>query len=373
MNTSIVSLFNSLFFAIAGICGIGFIIAFHELGHLLCAKMFNIRVQSFSIGFGPRLLTKQIGETEFALSAIPLGGYVDLSGPEENAADSRSFTTRPWYQKFCVMLGGIAFNLIFAYLALSLLFMSGMPQTPMLYPENATSTISMIEKDSAAQKAGLQVNDTILTINGTPVQDNLKSQLESIKNMPGQTVNLTVSRNGQPQEISAVIGEKKCMGKAIGSLGVGFQLIPLPSYSFIEGLKRGVALTNSILVNTFNAFKYLLTSCDTTNIAGPVMIFSATMKGAAQGFKIFLLFLAIISINLAILNLIPLPILDGGQILFYTIEAIIGRSIPDRIREYIFIGTWIGFMLLTVYLIGKDLTVIAGHYIDPILKFLHLK
>lgn len=373
MLTSLLSMSKSLLFAAAGVFGVGFVIAFHELGHFLASKMFGIRVQSFSIGFGPRLISKQLGSTEFSLSAIPLGGYVDMSSPEGKENDAHSFSARPYYQKLCVMLGGITFNILLAYCIFTLLFMVGMPETRMLYPTNSTPTIIAIEKESAADKGGLQIGDTIIAIDGQAVENSTKKFMDIIRPMAGKSSTLTIERNGQHQDIALSIGSQKCLGETIGVLGVNFTMTALAGKSFFESIKEGFNTANKHIFDTFNAFKYLISSCDTTNLAGPVMIFSATMKGAAAGIQIFLMFLAIISINLAILNLIPLPILDGGQVLFYTIEALIGRSIPDRIREYIFIGTWIGFMLLTVYLVGQDIMRIAGNYIDPILKFLHLK
>ncbi len=128
----LIALLPKLFFLFEGIIGLGFIIAFHELGHFLFCKAFNIRVPSFSIGFGPKLFSKKIGGTEFSLSAIPLGGYVEIAGSAEvgqgeqkeaHANDEGSFARKPYYQKLLVMLGGIAFNILFAYVVLSLLFM----------------------------------------------------------------------------------------------------------------------------------------------------------------------------------------------------------------------------------------------------------
>jgi regulator of sigma E protease len=373
MVKSLLSIGQNLFFAIMGIAGIGFVIGFHELGHFLFCKIFGIRTQSFSIGFGPRILTKKIGETEFALSAIPLGGYVDMSSPEGKEKDQYSFTQRPYWQKLFVMLGGIAFNILFAYIALTLVFMSGMPATPALYPANARPIISAVEKDSPADKAGLKVKDMIVAINGEGINNSAPKLLELIKPLANKSATITIEREGKHEEITIIIGERTCLGEKVGSLGVGFELMPMPGMPLWQSIKRGIQLANSHLADTYKAFKYLLTSCDTTNLVGPVMIFSATMKGAAAGFKIFLIFLAIISVNLAILNLIPLPILDGGQVLFYTIEAIIGRSIPDRVREYIFIATWLAFIALTLYLVGKDIMRIAGHQIEAILKLIGLK
>ena len=137
--SNVTQIFQQLFFILLGILGMGFLIGFHELGHFLFAKLFKIRIPSFSLGFGPRLLTKKIGETEFCLSAIPFGGYVEIAGAAEVgqgdqkeafATDEGSFAAKPFYQKLCVMLGGIVFNLAFAYFTMTLLFMTGIPKTP---------------------------------------------------------------------------------------------------------------------------------------------------------------------------------------------------------------------------------------------------
>src|SRR3989337_3503088 len=151
MIKAFLAIWQSFFFGIVGILGIGFIIAFNEFGHYIFSRAFVIRVPTFSIGFGPRLLTKKIGETEFTLSAIPLGGYVDLSSPEGWEHDEYSFTKRPYYQKLLVMLGGIGFNIIFAYFAFTLLFMTGIPKTRMLFPINAKPIIASIAPGSPAE------------------------------------------------------------------------------------------------------------------------------------------------------------------------------------------------------------------------------
>ena len=149
------------------------------------------------------------------------------------------------------------------------------------------------------------------------------------------------------------------MGKPTGSLGASFAMASLPALSFGESIKKGIALANAYIKNTAKAFTHLLKSRDTTGMGGPIRIIQETTSGAAKGFKIFFLFLAVISINLAVLNLIPLPILDGGQILFYTIEAAIQRPLPHQVREYIHIASWIGILLLTLFLTYKDLLAVA--------------
>lgn len=374
MIQSLLSTAQSLVFTIIGITGIGFLVVFHEFGHFICAKMFGMRVQSFSIGFGPHITSKKIGDTEFVLSAIPLGGYVDMGSPEGQENDKFSFTARPWYQKFFVIIGGIGFNVLFAYVVFSLLFMAGMPESPALFPENAITVVKSVEKDSVAAKAGLQPNDAITAINGQPTDRKVQNLIDILRPLAGKPATLIIEREGKSQEVQITVGTRNFMGNTYGIIqGIGYQLVPLPGLGFFESIKRGFQLTNHHFWNTLTAFKYLLSSGDTSNLVGPVMIFSASIKGAAAGLKIFLIFLAVISISLAVLNLIPLPVLDGGRLLIYTIEAIIRREIPERIKEYIFIATWIGLLALTLFMIGKDIMHLAGNYIEAILKFLGIR
>lgn len=164
-----------------GLLGINFLIAFHELGHFLFCKLFKIKTPSFSIGFGPYIWSKKIGDTVFALSSIPFGGYVEIAGVQEvgqgeqkeaQRKDTYSFVSKPYYQKLLVLLGGILFNLIFAYAAFIALFYTGIPKTLLMYPYQATPVITSVTPESAAHQAGLQPQDKIIAINHQAVNDN---------------------------------------------------------------------------------------------------------------------------------------------------------------------------------------------------------
>jgi len=361
-----------LFFIAIGIIGVGFLIAFHELGHFIFCKLFNVKTPAFSIGFGPQLIKKQIGETLFSISAIPLGGYVQMeSGSEEGSIpnDPRSFNAKPYYQKLLIMCGGIGFNLVFAYLILMSLAFTGIPKTLLLYPKNATPNINIILPNSAAERAGLKQGDTIRAINNEPIDGDVSKLLETLKPLANKEVTLTIERLNSPQDIVATLDERKVGTESSGSLGVIFELLETPGLSLIASIKQGIALTNKIISNTIDGFVSIFHKKDMSQVGGPLMIISMTTSVAAQGIKILLLFLAVISVNLAILNLIPLPIFDGGQILFYTIEAIIRRPLPDRVREYIHIASWLGLMVLVIYLTGKDIARLASPQIEAILKF----
>lgn len=354
---------SNLIFVFPALIGVGFLIGFHELGHYLFCKLFNIHTPSFSIGFGPKLITKQIGDTEFSLSAIPLGGYVEIAGAAEVgqgdqvhalSTDERSFARKPYYQKMLVMFGGIMFNLIFAYSALIFLCNIGMPAT--------IPTIAHVEPESPAARAGLQPGDTIITFGNLTVEQGVQSLVQAIQESPDKDVTVTFTRNNETLTATVTLKAISAQGKKIGSLGASFEMASLPRLSFGESISQGIAVANKSIVNTADAFIRLLYSRNTAGMGGPVRIIQETASGAAKGFKIFLLFLAMISINLAVLNLIPLPILDGGQILFYTIEAAIQRPLPHQIREYIHIASWIGILLLTLFLTYKDLIAVVTKF-----------
>lgn len=379
--TSLWSLSQNLFFIFSGFIGIGFLIGFHELGHFLFCKIFNISTPSFSIGFGPRLLTKKIGETEFKLSAIPFGGYVEIAGSAEmgqgdqkeaHSHDEFSFAVKPFYQKFLVMSGGILFNLIFAYFTFILLFMTGIPKTNLMYQTNAIPVILHIKSESPADISGLKIGDRILAINNIKIDNDIKKALTALEPLANKSSTLLIERDSTQQSIEIKIGSRKVGRKTIGILGVAFDVAPTPAYPFFEAIKKGIQTTNSWIKNTIYGFTHMLRKKSVSGMAGPVMIIAMTVKGASAGFKIFLIFLAIISINLAILNIIPLPILDGGQILFYGIEALIRKPLPHRIKEYIHIATWILFMGLFLYLSAQDIMRIASPHVEAILKFIGL-
>lgn len=351
---------SNLIFVFPALIGVGFLIGFHELGHYLFCKLFNIHTPSFSIGFGPKLISRQIGDTQFSLSAIPLGGYVEIAGAAEVgqgdqthafSTDERSFAHKPYYQKMLVMFGGIMFNLIFAYTALIALYSLGMPAT--------IPTIAHVEPESPAARAGLQPGDAITGFGDLNIGQEIQPLLKAIQEAPDKEITLTFTRNHETMTAAVTLKSISAMGKKIGSLGASFEMSSLPRASFAESVTKGISLANAYIKNTVHAFTHLLKSRDTTGMGGPVRIIQETASGAAKGFKIFFFFLAIISINLAVLNLIPLPILDGGQILFYTIEAAIQRPLPHQIREYIHIASWIGILLLTLFLTYKDLIAVV--------------
>jgi len=385
MITLLASLSQTLLVGFAGIAGIGLLIIVHELGHFLFCKLFRVSTPTFSIGLGPKLFSKKIGSTEFTLSALPFGGYVEIGGlaeigqgEQKDAASTKqtdryAFAHKPYYQKMLILLGGIIFNILFAFVTFWVIFWSGAPKSPIFSPQNATTTVSMVAEKSPAHKAGLKAGDTILSINTTPLNNDAYKIGSIMEPLAHKNVILLIERGGATHTINFVAGERLRLGKKTGSLDIAFQLKELPGESFFDAYKSSIVFTWHWIKNTAQAYANLFLSRDTSQMSGPLSLFEQSIKSVAQGAAIFWALLALISINLAILNLIPLPIFDGGQLVIQTIEALIRRNIPLRIKEYIFIVSWLFIILLTIFFSAKDIMRMAGSHINTALTWLGLK
>ncbi len=343
----------------------------HELGHFVSAKLFGIRVDEFAIGFPPKIIGWKKGETKYSLNLIPFGGYVKIFGedPNEesmNGEDSkRSFVNAKKWKQAVVLLSGIFMNLVFAWLLISTSFNIGLlTSIDDKYKDRAENTVTMITsiKDgSPAQIAGLKMGDKILNIesgktkvlmpNTTDIQNIIAESLGEIKidykrGNGTSTVNILAS--------SGIVDGKKAIGISmdfVGTVRFGF------FESFYEGIKLTAIETKSIAVGLYHFIVGAFSGQNgiLAQVSGPVGIVG--MVGDAREFGISYLFgfIAMISINLAMLNLVPFPALDGGRVLFVIIEAIIRRRIKPAIANW---TNTIGFALLIflmVFITYKDI------------------
>lgn len=359
---NIANLFWNIPFILIAILALGFLIAFHELGHWLFCKLFKVHTPSFSIGFGPRIFEKKIWDTTFAISAIPLGGYVEIAGSQEvgqgeqlqaQSKDENSFALKPYWQKMLIIGGGIIFNLIFAFFALTGLYYFGAPCLGPLAADKKP-VIASIVQDAPAQKAGLKAQDEIIAVNNIPV-DNVENFIKNITPFTDKKTTLKIKRDNQEQDIEINVESVKQGQKTLPRIGVYWYIAPL---GFLDSIKEGVKSTWKMVTEIFGAIKGLAKS--TEGVGGPLMIIAQVKECASMGLKVLLFMLAFISVNLAVFNLIPLPIFDGGQALFYTIEAILGRPLSDDIRYKIHYATWILILVLIVYLTYKDIFKLLG-------------
>jgi regulator of sigma E protease len=413
------SLYTLLSFAFA----LGVIIVVHEAGHLLVAKAFGVRVMTFSVGFGKRLWGFQRGETEYRVSAVPLGGYVRLGGesPEDvDPTDPREFLNKPRWQRILVYLAGPAANIILAILVFSVVFMVGIEV--MSFPD-MPALIGGVEASSSAAQAGLRRGDRILTVKGEPVES-WQDVLLGVMGSPDRPVPLTIRRGqqtlaatvtpklvpryevgdlagmipmvrpqvieivkGQPaeaagfrpgDEIRAVDGKPVIDSQAFvdaispragqqigvqvlrdgrpltltvvprndngsGRIGVkiGFYQRFGPSRAFVEGTRYSVQTVEQIFQILGKIFTRQLSAKGA--LAGPLEIAKQSGEAARLGFKYLLQLMGFISISIAVMNLMPIPILDGGQIFILMVEGVIRRDLSLRLKEIV---SQVGFVMI---------------------------
>ena len=342
-------------YILAGVAGVGAVIAFHELGHFLFCKLFNVHAPSFSIGFGPQILKKKIGETTFSLSLIPVGGYVEIEmGQTEGMGKDRSIDSKTYLQKMCIAWGGIIFNLIFAYVCLVGLSMSGIPSNHFLMHKGAYS-IKKLVAESPAQKAGLISGDRLLTVNEVDVSGHISTLFKVLEPLAHKETVVTLERNGEIKTFVITLGSRKVKDKEYGVLGIEEFLFPsLKPVSFFKAFHQAFTLTKELITSTAHSLANAFKKRSAEGFSGPLMMISLTIASAGQGIKLFLIFLTVISVTLGVLNVIPLPILDGGRILTFTIEALIRRPLPEKIVIATHYATWILMIFLFIYLTIKD-------------------
>ena len=352
----IITVLQKIGLAGLGVLGIGFLIGFHELGHFLFCKLFGVRVPSFSIGLGPRLFKKKIGETEFALSAFPIGGGVEVAGQDDDGTYKKSskkdlFTDKPYYQKMIILAGGILFNFIFAYTVIVFLFSTGMPKNMLLYPSNASTVVNKVSPGSPAANIGIKPGDAIVSINGKSCENQGKNFLETAIPLAGKDATITVKQNGINKNFKITLGDVKS-GSVFGAY---FEIEDLQKLGFSESIKQSFKFAMATLSRISMALKSIVYKGNVKAVGGPISILAEATKCAEQGYKMLLLLLAILSLNFVFFNILPLPIFDGGQALIYTVEAIIRRPLPMKIREAIAIGCWILMIGLYLALAAKDI------------------
>lgn len=337
------------------LAGFGFLVAIHECGHFFFAKLFGIATPTFSIGMGPVIFRKKMLDTDFCLSLLPLGGYLEIATKPEVGTlilpHGSYFNDKPYWQKLFVMFGGIIFNLISAFLIYCAVFAHGKPATQV-----NSIIINEVLKSSPADHAGLLKNDIIDAFNEHPLSETKNFSIqETIKETDHEYIIAHVIRSDEEKNIMIKLPQKGADQKIGIQYAAHDYSINEEKLSLIEAIKEGFFTTQKTIQLTYQGIISMFTSRSLQNAGGPVMIFSQSFKMAEQGLKALLLFLAFISINLALINLLPLGALDGGQILLVTIEWIIQRSLPDMIKIGINVVSLGLFAALALYLTFFDI------------------
>jgi regulator of sigma E protease len=333
----------SIFLAIIAL---GALIFIHEFGHFLFAKMFGVGVDKFSLGFGPKLFGKKVGETEYLLSLLPLGGYVKMVGEGDDVELAeedrhRSFADKPALKRILIVAAGPIFNLLFAYLIFIFIFLVGVP--------SVTTRVGEVVPGKPAALAGIVAGDLISAVNGRSV-----SRWEDFARIVAagnlSPIQVDVLRGKSPMKFTLTPvsrTSKNILGDAvtqpvIGVIASGDSKIE--HFPAGEAIARGSAQCWSVIKLTFLSLVRLVErAIPLDTIGGPIMIVKMAGQQAAAGGVNFLAFVALLSVNLGVLNLLPVPILDGGHLAFFLIELLTGRPIARRTRE---IAQQVGIVLL---------------------------
>lgn len=336
-----------------GIVCLGFIIFFHELGHFIAARIFGVDVESFSLGFGPAILRKKIRATEYRLSLLPLGGYCGMKGEGDFRAALEAglasvpktpgslYAARP-AARAAIGFAGPLFNVIFAFLAFAVISITGYSYYSYSARVRMADEVFPGER-SPAREAGLLTGDVIIEINGRAVE-NFSDIIESVSPRPDETLSVVVSRAGESLRFSVHSDFDKKRG--IGKIGVAaFSSEPVlyeaKTYRFFPALANGAKQTAECVSLTLKGIASLFKGIDLRSaVSGPARIadmlggaaidgFSA---GAREGLAGVLNLMAFISVSLFIMNLLPIPALDGGLVLFSLIELFSRRCVPPKIQ-----------------------------------------
>jgi len=352
------------------------LILVHEFGHFIVAKLSGIRVDEFGIGFPPKLFGKKYGETEYTVNALPIGGFVKIYGedPTEEqyaGADSeRSFVRKPRYIQAAVLVAGVVMNIVLAFVLYSTTYMLGMPtavaegevrpymDTPELY-------VTSVLPDSPAATT-LQTGDQIVSIardnSVLTGEDALSPRAVSnfIAQSDAQTVTLDIVRHGKPLEVT-VTPQAGVVPESPERAAAGFtlSLVGMERLPFLQALVAGAQNTYQTLVHITVGLGTLAAqvvhgTADLTHVAGPVGIVTMVGDAAALGLSWLLTFTAFISLNLAVINLLPIPALDGGRLVFVIIEGITRRTIKPVIARTVNQVGFVALLLLMVLVTAHD-------------------
>ena len=351
----------------------------HEFGHFIVAKINKIRVDEFSFGFPPKLFGKKIGETTYNFNLLPLGGYVKIYGENIDEADfveigfldkeetrekvelsERSLANKPKYIQAMVLLAGVVMNFLVAWLLFSVGFMSGLPTSLSAVPvgtviEDQALTITSVTKNSPSEKSGIKTGDKIIML-----ETNDDSTLLLSSELGATNVQDFIKRNGNEEIkvslvraselVQVVVVPEINKDNNIPMIGISMDMIGKLKLPVHKAIWEGLKLSYDVFVGTVVGFYNLIHDAVTghgsmANLTGPIGIVGVVGDAREFGFVYLLSFTALISINLAVINLVPFPALDGGRLLFLLIEKIKGSRIKPKIAN---ITNAIGFSLLMI-------------------------
>jgi len=334
---------------------LGILVFVHELGHFLLAKKLGVGVLTFSLGFGPKIIGKKIGETQYQIAAVPLGGFVKLIGenPEEEVKEellSRSFSNQPVWKRALIIGAGPFFNFFLAIVLFSTINLFGIPYS--------LPKVGEVNPGLPAEAAGLKKGDLILSIDGKEVKK-WEDLSRIIRNSQGKELTLQVKRDDETLDVKVTpksSSVKNLFGEEVSTYVIG---ITHSGEFLVEKVNPLVAIGKGFIqtyqgieLTVVGIIKLIQRVIPAKTIGGPILIAQMAGEQARRGVLSLVLFMAILSINLGVINLFPIPILDGGHFIFLALEAVLKRPISIKkmeIAQQIGLGLIILLMLFAFY------------------------
>lgn len=339
---------------------LGVLVFFHELGHFLVARFFGVGVEKFSLGFGPRIIGKKSGITDYRISAIPLGGYVKMVGEEPDAEitpeqEAISFTHKHVLKRIAIVGAGPVFNFILAVL---IFFTINMVYGIEIVKPYVGQTVAGMP----ANQAGIQKGDLIVSIEGVPIEV-WQDMLREINTSEGKKLSITVNRNGIEKTfaIKPLMKIEKIFGIEVKRYLIGIQNDPTQNYmrklNPIEALSAGVSYSYTLVKFTVIGIGKIFKGTESPKtIGGPILIAQMAGHAAKGGIRYLVEFIGFVSVILAFFNLLPIPVLDGGHLLFFFIEFIARRPVSIRVREIAQQTGLFLLILLMIFVFYNDIT-----------------
>lgn len=318
----------------------------HEFGHLVTAKLFRIKVNEFAIGMGPLIASKDMGETKYSLRAVPIGGFCAMEAENEESDDEGAFNNKPAWQRIIVLASGAAINVL---VALTLMIIIT------IYVGVPTNTLDKVVPNSPAASSGILAGDKIISIDGKETSSWIDTVTAISKNRDGKTMEIVVSRDGM--ENTFIITPKKDKD---GRLVIG--IVSRASHNVFLCAGQGIKVTwrlNSQMIGALKQMAHKGISKD--SVTGPVGMAGLVNKTAHTGILSYLYLVALISLNMAIVNLLPFPALDGGRIIFVLIRKVTGNVISAKAEGYMHLAGFGVLIALFVFITWQDLTKVLGY------------